>query len=294
MKTQPVTIHTLREMKQSGTKITMVTAYDATFARLLDNSSIDALLVGDSLGMVVQGQNTTLPVTVDDIVYHTRAVVRGITRPHIVSDMPFMSYQGDPVEAIENAGRIIKQGGAHAVKLEGGANQAALIRRIVDCGIPVMGHIGLVPQSVHAMGGFKVQGTTPTGAEKLLADAHALEQAGAYAIVLEGMPQEVAQSITTTVNIPTIGIGAGPQCDGQVLVLYDLLGMDDTFKPKFVRRFENLSIRIRTAIDSYISEVRRGSFPNQQESVSLGRNTQIEDCSLPPVRSVSNAPKTNE
>src|SRR5688572_20519906 len=209
MKTTKVTIHTLRQMKERGERISMLTAYDATFARLLDEAGADVLLVGDSLGMVVQGHDTTLPVTVDEMIYHCRAVGRGASRAQIVGDMPFMSYQASLEQGLVNAGRLIKEGGCHAVKLEGGAQHAELVRRLVGCGIPVMGHIGLTPQSVHQMGGFKVQGREAGGRDRLLADARALEDAGAYSVVLEGIPSEIAAEITAALTIPTIGIGAG-------------------------------------------------------------------------------------
>jgi 3-methyl-2-oxobutanoate hydroxymethyltransferase len=266
MKTTKVTIHTLKAMKQRGEKITVLTAYDATFSRLLDEAGVDVMLVGDSLGMVIQGNETTLPVTLDEMIYHCRAVVRGASRAQIVGDMPFMSYQTSVEAALMNAGRLMKEGGCHAVKLEGGAQHAALVARLVSSGIPVMGHIGLTPQSFHQLGGFKVQGRDQGGAARLIADARALEEAGAYSIVLEGIPSEIASEITAAVAIPTIGIGAGAGCDGQVLVIYDLLGMDDTFKPKFVRRYEQLGTRIRTAVDSYIADVRGGTFPAAAES----------------------------
>ncbi|MCG8418695.1 MAG: 3-methyl-2-oxobutanoate hydroxymethyltransferase [Proteobacteria bacterium] len=269
MKTSKVTIHTLKAMKERGDRIAMLTAYDATFARLLDDSQIDILLIGDSLGMVIQGQETTLPVTLDEVIYHTRAVVRGTRRAQVVGDMPFMSYQSSIENALENAGRLIKEGGCHAVKLEGGAQHTELVTRLVACGIPVMGHIGLTPQSFHQMGGFKVQGRGHGEADRLVADARALEEAGVYSIVLEGIPAEIAQRITESVAVPTIGIGAGPHCDGQVLVIYDLLGMNDAFKPKFVRRYEHLATRIRTAVDSYITDVRSGGFPSEQETFFL-------------------------
>jgi 3-methyl-2-oxobutanoate hydroxymethyltransferase len=272
MKTQKVTIHTLQNMKQRGDKITMLTAYDATFARLLDESHIDILLVGDSLGMVVQGHETTLPVTLDEVIYHTRAVVRGTRRAHVVGDMPFMSYQAGLDQALVNAGRLVKEGGCHAIKLEGGARHVALVERLVSAGIPVMGHIGLTPQSFHQMGGFKIQGRQQGEAERLIADAQALQDAGAYAIVLEGMPSEIAGRISEALAIPTIGIGAGPDCDGQVLVIYDLLGMDDSFKPKFVRRYEQLATRIRTAVDAYAADVRANAFPGDKESFFLDQD----------------------
>lgn len=282
MKTTKVTIHTLREMKQRGEKIAMLTAYDATFARLLDESGVEILLVGDSLGMVVQGHETTLPVTLDEMIYHCRAVARGTRRAQIVGDMPFMTYQGAIDTAIENAGRLIKEGGVQAIKLEGGAQHAELVRRLTSAGIPVMGHIGLTPQSVHQMGGFKVQGRESGAAEQLIADALTLEQAGAYAIVLEGIPTEVAARITAALTIPTIGIGAGVGCDGQVLVIYDLLGMDDTFKPRFVRRYEDFAAKIRGAVGAYVADVREGSFPSDAESffIERGKTTLTQPTAL--------------
>ncbi len=269
MKTTKVTIHTLRAMKESGERIAMLTAYDATFARLLDESGADILLVGDSLGMVIQGHDTTLPVTLDEMIYHCRAVVRGTRRAQVVGDMPFMSYQASLEQGLTNAGRLMKDGACHAVKLEGGAQHAELVHRLAASGIPVMGHIGLTPQSVHQMGGFKVQGREAGGRERLLDDARALADAGAYALVLEGIPAPIAADITAAIPIPTIGIGAGAGCDGQVLVCYDVLGMDDTFKPKFVRRYEQLSVRIRTAVQSYVDDVRSGAFPSAAESFSM-------------------------
>jgi 3-methyl-2-oxobutanoate hydroxymethyltransferase len=269
MKTQKVTIHTLRAMKERGERIAVLTAYDATFARLLDDSGIDVLLVGDSLGMVIQGHETTLPVTLDEVIYHCRAVARGARRAQVVGDMPFMTYQASVEQGLENAGRMIKEGACGAVKLEGGAQHAELVHRLVGCGIPVMGHIGLTPQSFHQMGGFKVQGRDAGGKQRLLDDARSLAEAGAYAIVLEGIPSEIATEITASVPVPTIGIGAGVGCDGQVLVSYDLLGMDDSFKPKFVRRYEHLSMRIRTAAQAYLEDVRSGAFPAAAESFSL-------------------------
>jgi 3-methyl-2-oxobutanoate hydroxymethyltransferase len=269
MKTNRVTIHTLRAQKQRGERISMLTAYDATFARLLDEAGIDVLLVGDSLGMVVQGHDTTLPVTLDEVIYHCRAVARGSSRAQIVGDMPFMSYQASVEQALINAGRMVKEGGAHAIKLEGGAQHAPLVERLVAAGIPVMGHIGLTPQSFHQMGGFKVQGRGAGARERLIEDAQALEAAGAYALVLEGIPQVIAREITDTISIPTIGIGAGAGCDGQVLVIYDLLGMDESFKPRFVRRYETMGARIRTAAQAYIADVRAGTFPSDAESFAL-------------------------
>jgi len=269
MKTKRVTIHTLKKMKERGQRITMLTAYDATFSRLLDESDVDVLLVGDSLGMVVQGHDTTLPVTLDDIIYHTRAVVRAARRAHVVADMPFMTYQVSIEEAVTNAGRLLKDGGAHSVKLEGGARVVPAIQAMVAAGIPVMAHLGLTPQSFHQLGGFRVQGKEDAAVTKLLEDARAVEAAGAYALVLEGIPADVAARLTSLVSIPTIGIGAGPECDGQVLVIYDVLGMDESFNPKFVRRYESLGTRIRTAVRAYVSDVRDGAFPSANESFGV-------------------------
>lgn len=266
MKTQRVTIHTLRQMKERGEKITVLTAYDATFARLLDEGGADVLLVGDSLGMVVQGLDTTLPVTLDEMAYHCRAVARGAKRAHIVGDLPFMTYQGSIEQGMMSAGKLMKEGGCHSVKLEGGAAHAELVRRLVSAGIPVMGHIGLTPQSYHQLGGFKVQGRDAKGRERLIADARALEEAGAYAVVLEAIPADIAADITAAVSVPTIGIGAGAACDGQVLVCYDMLGMDESFKPRFVRRFATLGATIKEAVNSYVQEVRSGTFPSDAES----------------------------
>lgn len=256
-----VTVQTLAAMSARSEKIAVATAYDATFARMFDDAGIDALLVGDSLGMVVQGLDTTLPVTLDEMIYHARAVARGAQRPHLIGDMPFMSYQVSAEEALRNAGRFLAEGAMHAVKLEGGADMAPTIARIVRAGIPVMGHVGLTPQSVHAMGGFKVQGKDEDAARRVMTDAQAVADAGAYAIVLEGIPQALAAEITRTLPIPTIGIGAGPQCDGQVLVCYDMLGLTPHRAPKFVRQYETFFERGRDAIKRYRSEVRDGQFP---------------------------------
>ena len=272
MKTSKVTIHTLRQMKERGDRIAMLTAYDATFARLLDEAGADVLLVGDSLGMVVQGHDTTLPVTLEEIAYHCRAVARGARRAHVVGDMPFMSYQASWEQGISNAGKLMKEGNCHSVKLEGGAVHAELVHRLVNAGIPVMGHIGLTPQSYHQLGGFKVQGREVGGRERLLSDARTLEQAGVYAIVLEAIPADIAREITATVGVPTIGIGAGTGCDGQVLVSYDALGMDESFKPRFVRRYATLGAVIKEAIGSYVADVRSGAFPSDAESFSIAEN----------------------
>ena len=272
MKTTKVTIHTLRQMKERGDKIAMLTAYDATFARLLDEAGADVLLVGDSLGMVVQGHDTTLPVTLEEVAYHCRAVVRGARRAHVVGDMPFMSYQASWEQGVTNAGRLMKEGTCHSVKLEGGAVHAELVHRLVNAGIPVMGHIGLTPQSYHQLGGFKVQGREVGGRERLLSDARTLEEAGVYAIVLEAIPADIAREITAAVSVPTIGIGAGTGCDGQVLVSYDALGMDESFKPRFVRRYATLGAQIKEAIAHYVSDVRAGAFPSDAESFSVAEN----------------------
>jgi 3-methyl-2-oxobutanoate hydroxymethyltransferase len=255
-----VTVPELRSRK-GGAPIAMVTAYDFTMARLLDEGGADVLLVGDSLGMVVQGHPTTLPVTVDEICYHGRAVARGAARAHVVGDMPFMSFQVSPLQAVENAGKLIKEGAFESVKLEGGEEVAEHVRRIVGAGIPVMGHVGLTPQSVHAMGGFKVQGKDEDAVDRLLAGARALEDAGAYAIVLEAIPPDVAEEITAAVSVPTIGIGAGPGCDGQVLVCYDLLGMFPDMRPKFVKRFAEVGEAIVKAMRDYVDEVQTRRFP---------------------------------
>jgi 3-methyl-2-oxobutanoate hydroxymethyltransferase len=270
--TRRVTIQTLRQMKERGERIAMLTAYDATFARLLDESGADVLLVGDSLGMVIQGHETTLPVTLEDIVYHCRAVARGARRAHVVGDMPFMSYQASVEQGLLAAGKLMKEGGCHSVKLEGGAVHAELVARMVAAGIPVMGHIGLTPQSFHQLGGFKVQGRDVGGRQRLLDDALELEEAGAYAIVLEAIPADIAREITAALSIPTIGIGAGAGCDGQVLVSYDALGMDETFKPRFVRRYATLGQTIKDAISHYVEDVRGGAFPSDAESFTMGES----------------------
>ena len=250
-----------RKMKQRGEKITMLTAYDATMARLLDRAGLDALLVGDSLGVVVLGHENTLSVTLDAMIHHTRAVSQGAERALIVADMPFLTYQVSVAEAVRNAGRLLQEGGAAAVKIEGGRPVLDVVRRLVDVGIPVMGHLGVLPQSVHQLGGYAKRGSQPKEAEALLADAAALEQAGAFAIVLESMPSELARTITAQVGIPTIGIGAGPDCDGQVLVSYDMLGLFDRFVPSFVKQYARLGDEIVTATRTYIEEVHTGRYP---------------------------------
>ncbi|MFQ5478957.1 MAG: 3-methyl-2-oxobutanoate hydroxymethyltransferase [Candidatus Binatia bacterium] len=256
-------------------KLTMLTAYDYTFARLADRSGADLLLVGDSLAMVVQGMDNTLAVTMDEMVYHTRMVARGRERALVVADMPFLSYQVSPADALANAGRFIKEAGAEAVKLEGGINMAETVARLVDVDIPVMGHIGLTPQSLHRMGGHKVQGRKrggePGARDRLIEDARALEDAGAFAVVIEGVPAELAASITTEIEIPTIGIGAGPDCDGQVLVINDVLGLEDRILPKFVKRYAELGLVAADAIGRYVDEVRSGEFPSAEHCFSSPR-----------------------
>lgn len=253
-------------MKVEGEKITVLTAYDYPFARLMDQAGIDVILVGDSVGTVVSGYDTTLPVTMDEMIYHTRAVVRGASGALVVADMPFLSYQIELSEARRNAGRLIKEGGAQAVKLEGGEPVAETIRAIVDMDIPVVGHIGLTPQSVHRMGGYRVQGKQEEQARRLLQDARAVEAAGAFALVLEGIPAALAREITASVTIPTIGIGAGIHCDGQVLVIHDILGLCEKYSPKFVKKFADVSGTIRQGIEDYIREVKEGTFPGDEHS----------------------------
>lgn len=251
--------------RKGALPLTMVTAYDFTMATLLDRAGVDLLLVGDSLGMVVQGHATTLPVTVEEICYHCRAVARGATQAHVVADMPFMSFQVSAKKALENAGKMVKDGACESVKLEGGIEFVKHIAAIVNAGIPVMGHVGLLPQSVHAMGGFKVQGKGSQAAARIIADAKAVEAAGAYAIVLEAIPPDLAQAITEAVSIPTIGIGAGAACDGQVLVCYDLLGMFDA-RPKFAKRFAEVGTAITHATSTFVSEVQSRTFPTTEHS----------------------------
>lgn len=260
------TVLDILQMKPSGEKITVLTSYDYPFARLVDGEGVDVILVGDSVGSVVSGYDTTLPVTMDEMIYHTKAVVRGSEQALIVTDMPFLSYQTDLRDARLNAGRLIKEAGAHAVKLEGGVNVAATIRSIVDMDIPVMGHIGLTPQSVHRMGGYKVQGREEAQACQLLADAQAVEEAGAFAIVLEGIPAELAAKVTAGLTIPTIGIGAGVDCDGQVLVIHDILGLCEKYSPKFVKKYADVSGTIKAGISDYIREVKAGVFPGDEHS----------------------------
>lgn len=260
--TRPVTVPDFRAAKARGTKLAVVTAYDYTSARLCDEAGADCLLVGDSLGMVVQGHPTSLPVTLDEMIYHTRCVVRGTRRALVVVDLPFLSYQVSPRQAVKNAGRVIKEAGAHAVKLEGGVRMRRAVRACVDAGIPVMGHVGMTPQSVHLYGGFKVQ----RDSESILTDAAAVEEAGAFSVVVESVPADLGAKVTAAVTIPTIGIGAGPGCDGQVLVYHDLLGLFPDFKPKFAKRYADLGSAVKTAVESYCREVRDGTFPTAEHT----------------------------
>jgi 3-methyl-2-oxobutanoate hydroxymethyltransferase len=255
----------IRNRKNAGEKLVVMTAYDYTFATLIDEY-VDIVLVGDSLGMVIQGESNTLSVTVDDIIYHTRAVAKGLRRAHLVADMPFLSYQTGERDAILNAGRLLAEGKAEAVKLEGGVAVAKIIEKLVDFGIPVMGHIGLTPQSVHAFGGFKVQGRTEAARAAIVNDAIALEDAGVYSMVLEGIPADLAAEITQRVKVPTIGIGAGSTCDGQVLVSQDALGLNTDFRPKFVKAYADLAGQVREAVHQYANEVRSGKFPGEEHS----------------------------
>jgi 3-methyl-2-oxobutanoate hydroxymethyltransferase len=257
-----VTINQIKEMKQRAEKIVMLTAYDYSTAQLIDEAEIPLILVGDSLGMVVLGYESTIPVTMEEMLHHTKAVVRGTKKAMVIGDMPFMTYHISVEEALRNATRFIQEGGAQAVKLEGGVTVAETVRRIVDCGIPVMGHIGLTPQSIHQFGGFKMQGKTPEAAANLLADAKALEQAGAFAIVLETIPGSLARLITDKTAIPTIGIGAGPECDGQVQVINDILGSFTDFVPKHAKQYVKLTDIISKAVTQYRDEVKAGTFPS--------------------------------
>ena len=253
--------------KRQGEKIVMLTAYDATMARLLDRAGVDALLVGDSLGTVVLGLDTTLPVTLDAMVHHTRAVVRGAERAFVIADMPFLTFQVSVAEAVRNAGRLLQEGGAAAVKLEGGRPVVDVVKRLVDVGIPVMGHLGLQPQSVHQAGGYIRQATQPAAAEALMIDALALQDAGAFSIVLESIPADVASSVTKALAIPTIGIGAGGECDGQILVSYDMLGLFDGFVPSFVHQYAKLGDAVVAATREYASDVRSGRYPHRPSPV---------------------------
>lgn len=254
-----------RKVAQGQPHIIAVTAYDYTFAKMMDES-VDVILVGDSLGMVIQGNKNTLSVTVDDMIYHSRAVSHALSHAHLVVDMPFMSYQTGEVDAVRNAGRLVSEGGAEAVKIEGGVGVSSIVSRLVQIGIPVMGHIGMTPQSVHVYGGFKVQGKSDQAKNSILQDAMALEDAGAYAVVVESVPEDLGARITERLKIPVIGIGAGSFCDGQILVAQDLLGMNSDFKPKFVKRFADIGSSVRTAVAQFSEEVKSGKFPDKNHS----------------------------
>jgi len=260
-----ITVPSLLQRKQRGDAIRMLTAYDFTFARIFDAAGIDVLLVGDSLGNVVQGCDTTLPVTLDETVYHTRMVARGASRALVVADMPFGTYQVSSEDAVRNAVRCVKEGGAHAVKLEGGTSVAATVSRLVRAEIPVMGHVGLTPQAVHRMGGHRVQGRSEESAQRVVEDAYAVQEAGAFAVVLEGMPAELAQAVTEQLEIPTIGIGAGVHCDGQVLVMHDMLGLSD-WTPSFVKSYGNLGAMASQAARRFAEEVSERKFPDPEHS----------------------------
>lgn len=266
------TVVTFKKSKESNEKLTMLTAYDYSTAKLIDSCGINGILVGDSLGMVCLGYEDTLSVTMEDMIHHTKAVSRGCTNTLIVADMPFMSYQTSTYDAVVNAGRLIKEGRAHAVKLEGGVEVFNQIQSIVNSSILVMGHIGLTPQSVNAFGGFKVQGRDELAAKKLIEDALAVEDAGAFAVVLEGVPSKLASLITKKLNIPTIGIGAGAGCDGQVLVYQDMLGMFSDFTPKFVKKYENIGEKMKNAFSNYIDEVKTEVFPSEEHSFKINED----------------------
>ncbi len=262
-----ITVPDILKMKEAGRKIPVLTAYAFSMARVIDSAGIPVILVGDSVGMVEAGYDTTLPVTMEEMIYHTRSVARGRENALVVSDMPFSSYQISVTEAKKNAARLVKEGGAEAVKIEGGKIRAETVKAIVEMDLPVMGHIGLTPQSIHRMGGYRVQGKTQTAAEVFMEDARALEDAGAFSIVLEGIPAALAKEITGALDIPTIGIGAGPHCDGQVLVINDMLGFDSDLKPpKFVKRYADLRSVITKAVGEFIREVEEGEFPDKEHS----------------------------
>jgi len=261
--------------KRQGEKIVMLTAYDATMARLLDRAGVDALLVGDSLGTVILGLETTLPVTLDAVVHHTRAVSRGAERAFVIADMPFLTFQVSVAESVRNAGRLLQEGGAAAVKLEGGRPVLDVVKRLVDVGIPVMGHLGLQPQSVHQAGGYVKQATQPAQVEALMIDALALQDAGAFSLVLESIPADVAADVTRALSIPTIGIGAGPECDGQILVSYDMLGLFDGFVPSFVHQYAKLGDAVVAATQDYAADVRAGRYPQRANQVPAGTGPKL-------------------
>ena len=266
------TVSTFREQKANNDKITMLTAYDYSTAKLMDQAGINGILVGDSVGMVVLGYEDTLPVTMEDMIHHTAAVTRGAKDALVVGDMPFMSYHVSVEEAVRNAGRLMKEGGCQAVKLEGGAAVCPQIKAITEASIPVMAHIGLTPQSVNAFGGFKVQGKSEEGAKKLIEEAKAVEEAGAFAVVLECVPAKLAEIISQSINIPTIGIGAGAGCDGQILVYQDMLGMFSDFTPKFVKKFAEVGEVMKDAFKAYIEETKQGSFPAPEHTFKISED----------------------
>ena len=266
-----ITIDHVKKLKASGEKIAMLTAYDYPTARIVDDAGVPMILVGDSLGMVVLGYDSTVPVTMDDMLHHAKAVVRGSSQALVIVDMPFMSYQISADEAVRNAGRLMQESGCQAVKLEGGERIAETVKRIVGAGIPVVGHLGLTPQSVNQLSGFRVQGKTPKAAVQLITDAKALQDAGAFCIVLESIPAYVAKAVTERIDVPTIGIGAGPECDGQVQVIHDLVGLFDDFVPKHARRYASVSEIISNAVRQYAAEVKSGSFPTAKESYGMNR-----------------------
>lgn len=264
-----VTILDIQAMKERGEKIPMITAYDYTSARLVDEAGLPLILVGDSLGVVVLGHDSTVPVTIEEMLHHTRAVTRGAKRALVVGDMPFMTYQLNPEQALRNAARFLQEAGAQAVKLEGGERMAETVRRLTEVGIPVMGHLGLTPQSINQLGGHKLQAKTPAAAVRLLNDAVALQAAGAFAVVLECVPARIARCVSEKLRVPTIGIGAGPYCDGQVQVLHDMLGLFTDFKPRHVKRYAHLAEAMREALSSYANEVREASFPTAEHSFGM-------------------------
>jgi 3-methyl-2-oxobutanoate hydroxymethyltransferase len=263
--TKKITTHTIQLMKDKGEKISMLTAYDFSFAKLIDRAGIDIILVGDSASNVMAGHETTLPITLDQMIYHAQSVVRGIERCLVVVDMPFGSYQGNSKEALNSAIRIMKETGGHSVKMEGGEAVVESIKRIVGTGIPVMGHLGLTPQSIYQFGTYNVRAKEEAEAEKLKKDALLLQEAGCFAIVLEKIPASLAKIVSESLHIPTIGIGAGPHCNGQVLVMHDMLGINNEFKPRFLRQYLNLSEQINQAVTNYIDDIKTGNFPNEQE-----------------------------
>ncbi len=265
-KTKKITTNTLQEMKDAGVKIAMLTAYDYSLAKVVDAGGIDVILVGDSASNVMAGHETTLPITLDQMIYHASSVVRAIHRALVVVDLPFGSYQGNSKEALNSTIRIMKESGAHAVKLEGGQEVVDSIQRIISAGVPVMGHLGLTPQSIYKFGTYAVRATAQQEADKLIADAQLLQKAGCFALVLEKIPSTLAQTVTESLAIPTIGIGAGPHTDGQVLVLHDMLGINKMFQPRFLRRYLNLYDEIQNAVNRYVNDVKSEDFPNDSES----------------------------